>query len=368
MKNSLSLFLMIWFVPLICGSSKQTLNSLQIRAADMSALAIEDCNLTCNRFKSSATSSPQDALVILASAGFNTIRLRVWVNPTPDHSEGNVSYVVALAKRASNAGLFVWIDFHLSDWWSDPGKQIKPALWANFDFNTLKLATSNHVTSVLTAVQSVSNVSIVQIGNEISCGTLWPEPGQSCIDSGALYIDQCTSNWPALASLISSGIIAARDIVPNALIAIHTDLGNRGVYAANDAIEWYKNFINALPQSVTFDAIALSYYMMYNASGPTGEESLASALLQQFPGKALLIAETSYPWNGHSPPPGKYPATPEGQLQFWLDTISEATKSGWSGVSWWGAEYAGQYGHINSLFDQDFVALPALLHGWTAAS
>lgn len=359
---------LLLLLPLLVNSSNQYNSNapLQVRSADMSALAIEDCDMTCNKFKSSSTSTPQDALVILAEAGFNTVRLRVWVNPTADHNEGNLSYVVSLAKRAHAAGLSVWVDFHLSDWWADPGKQNKPSAWSTFDFNTLSLAVANHVTSALRAIDAVCNVSIVQVGNEITSGTLWPETGQECSDSGAVYVDHCSSNWNALGILISSGIKAARLTIPTALIAVHTDLGNRGVNAARDSIDWYTTFISALPPTIDFDIIALSYYMMWNASGPTGEENLATSLRTQFPNKQVLMAETSYPWNiqGNNPPPGEYAATPEGQCQFWKDTVSKAANSKWLGVSWWGSEYAGQYGMVNSLFDENYVALPALTNGW----
>jgi len=233
-----------------------------------------------------------------------------------------------------------------------------------FDFDTLSLAVANHVTSALQAIGAVSNVSIVQVGNEITSGTLWPETGQECADSGAVYVDHCNSNWNALGILISSGIKAARLTIPTALIAVHTDLGNRGINAARDSIDWYKTFISALPPTIDFDIIALSYYMMWNASGPTGEETLSTSLRTQFPNKHVLMAETSYPWQGNNPPPGEYAATPEGQCQFWTDTITIASGSGWLGVSWWGAEYAGQYGMVNSLFDENYIALPALLNGW----
>ena len=107
----INLFLLLLGLPLLVNSSNQYNSNapLQVRSADMSALAIEDCDMTCNKFKSSSTSTPQDALVILAEAGFNTVRLRVWVNPTADHNEGNLSYVVTLAKRAHAGSIFIFL-------------------------------------------------------------------------------------------------------------------------------------------------------------------------------------------------------------------------------------------------------------------
>ncbi len=360
LKRVFTLFL---FVTMAIDAEKVT--QLEIRAADMSSLAVEDCAMGCNRFRASTTGPTLDALVILAESNFNTVRLRVWVNPLANHSEGNVTYVVALAKRAKAAGLSVWVDFHLSDWWADPGHQFKPSLWANLSFNDLLSAVHTHVFSVLTQITAVADVVLVQVGNEITPGALWPEIGQPCSDSGAIDTQNsqsCSKNWPHFVELIATGISAARMVVPSARIAIHTDLGNRGIHAASDIIWWYTNFIAALPTGINFDVIALSYYMEWDALGPKGESSLATSVKASFPTKEILMAETSYAWDGNTPPtPNDYPTTPAGQLAFWQDTISNASSSGWLGVSWWGAEYAGDW---TSLFDSNYVALPALLEGF----
>lgn len=335
--------------------------ALPLRAADMSALAVEDCAMTCNRFRAAADAPPTDALKILAAAGFNTVRLRVWVSPTPNHPEGNASNVAALAARARAAGLSVWLDFHLSDWWADPAHQTKPASWAALSATDLEEAVRAHVGSVTRAVAAVSDVALVQVGNEISPGALWPSAGQACADSGSVVGACAAGNWQEFGRLIGAGIGAARAAAPPGIvIAVHTDLGNRGEYAAADATAWYTKFAAALPPGVDFDAIALSYYMKYNATGPSGEASLSAALAARFPDKKLIMAETSAAWAGTART-GPYEATPAGQLRFWRDTIGNATESGWWGVAWWGGEYAGAW---TALFDGDYVALPALLGGW----
>jgi len=342
-------------------------SALRIRAADMSALGVIDCDMACNKFRASATSPAEDALRILARAGFNTVRLRVWVNPLANHSEGNSTYVANMAVRTAAANLSLWIDFHLSDWWADPGHQTKPAAWAQLPLPGLVSAVAAHVRSVLQLISArapAARVSVVQVGNEISPGVLWPLEGQGCGDSGRVDAP-CGDNWPALGALIGAGIAAAREAAPGAAIAVHTDLGNRGGRAA-EAAEWfYARFAQALPAGVDYDAIALSYYLKYNASGPAAEAPLAAALRAAFPGKRLLIAETSYPWaGGAAPAPGPWPATPEGQLQFWRATVGNASAAGIDGVAWWGGEYAGDW---TALFDGNYVALPALLNGFSQA-
>ena len=334
--------------------------SLAVRAADMSALAVLDCEMQCNKFRAAPAAPPEDALAILARAGFSTVRLRVWVNPLANHSEGEPAYVARLAERAASFGLGVMIDFHFSDWWADPGHQIKPAAWAALPFPALVDAVSAHVTAVLSLVRAGANVTHVQIGNEISPGLLWPVAGQACTDSGRVEAP-CTGNWAALGALVGAGIAAARAAAPGAQIIVHTELGNKGANAAAAVQWWYSRLAAALPAGVDYDAIGLSYYMQYTALGPVGESPLARAVAKDFPGKALLLVETAYPWKASGAPPGPYPASPAGQLEFWRDTVGNASAAGIEGVAYWGGEYSGSW---TALFDADYVALPALLHGF----
>jgi arabinogalactan endo-1,4-beta-galactosidase len=59
---------------------------------------------------------------ILKSSGVNTVRQRLWVNPSS--GDYNLAYNIALAKRAKAAGLNVYLDMHFSDTWADPGAQV----------------------------------------------------------------------------------------------------------------------------------------------------------------------------------------------------------------------------------------------------
>src|SRR5262245_28461707 len=77
-----------------------------------------------------ASGTAMDCMQLMKSLGMNSIRLRVWVNPT--NGWCNNADVVAKAKRAQQLGLRLMIDFHYSDYWADPGKQNKPAAWASY--------------------------------------------------------------------------------------------------------------------------------------------------------------------------------------------------------------------------------------------
>ncbi|HRA73087.1 MAG TPA: glycosyl hydrolase 53 family protein, partial [Flavobacterium sp.] len=84
--------------------------------------------------------SQKDCLQLLKDRGMNTIRLRVWVNPSNDKASGHCSpaETVVMAVRAQKMGMRIMIDFHYSDTWADPAKQAKPAAWANHSFADLQ--------------------------------------------------------------------------------------------------------------------------------------------------------------------------------------------------------------------------------------
>jgi len=65
----------------------------------------------------------RDPLDILKSIGVNYVRLRVWNNPASGYN--NKAKVLAYAKVVKAKGLRLLIDFHYSDTWADPGKQVQ---------------------------------------------------------------------------------------------------------------------------------------------------------------------------------------------------------------------------------------------------
>ena len=72
----------------------------------------------------------EDCFSILKEHGINSIRLRTWVSPSNDPVNGHCSQseTVAVALRAKNNGMRIMIDFHYSDSWADPSKQVKPTV------------------------------------------------------------------------------------------------------------------------------------------------------------------------------------------------------------------------------------------------
>jgi arabinogalactan endo-1,4-beta-galactosidase len=122
----------------------------------------------------------------------NTVRLRVFVNPSDDPRSGHCSKeeTVALALRAQKMGFRIMINFHYSDSWADPGQQNKPAAWKDLPFEKLAQEVYNHTFDVMTALKKANiKAEWVQVGNEIPGGMLWPEGS--------------TDNWNQLGILLT---------------------------------------------------------------------------------------------------------------------------------------------------------------------
>lgn len=184
----------------------------------------------------------KECLQLLKDRGINTIRLRVWVNPSTDKLNGHCSKAetVAMAVRAKNMGMRVMIDFHYSDSWADPSKQTKPATWASHTFSDLLNDVYNHTYDVLNDLKTAGvTPEWVQIGNEIPGGILWPE--------GSI------SNWSQLAQLLNKGYDATKAIDPSIKVVIHLDKGN-------DNARFRIFFDKATTNGVKYDVIGMSYY------------------------------------------------------------------------------------------------------------
>ncbi|RZK56674.1 MAG: arabinogalactan endo-1,4-beta-galactosidase [Hymenobacter sp.] len=220
---------------------------------------------------------PQDCLAILRAQGINSIRLRVFVNPSDDKASGHCSpaEVVAMAKRATDQGFRVMIDFHYSDTWADPGKQAKPAAWVAHSFAQLLTDVYDHTFSTMTLLKAAGvTPEWVQVGNEIPGGMLWPEGS--------------TKNPVQLAQLITKGYEAIKAVSPTSKVVVHLDRGN------NNAL--YRSFFDNLTSNGgKFDVIGMSYYPYWLKQDYT--ESIADLranlldMVARYPGKEVVVAE-----------------------------------------------------------------------------
>ncbi len=181
----------------------------------------------------------QDLFALLKGLGFNSIRLRAWVNP----SDGwcNTSDLLAKALRAKNAGMKILIDFHYSDVWADPGHQTKPAAWASLDFATLTTTLQNYTTSVMNTLKTNGiTPDWVQVGNETNDGMLW-EDGRA------------SKNMANFAALIKAGYTAVKSVSPTTKVIVHVSNGYD-----NSLFRWMFDGLKA--NGAQWDIIGMSLY------------------------------------------------------------------------------------------------------------
>jgi beta-galactosidase len=194
----------------------------------------------------------KDAVIILKEHGFNYIRLRIFNDPanpngySPVKGFCDLAHTLKMAKRIKAAGLKLLLDFHYSDTWADPGKQFKPEAWKNLPMEALQTAMYNYTKNVLQALKDQGTLpNMVQIGNEINHGIVWPEGN--------------INNFDQLAALLKSGIAGVHTVDPAIPVMMHLALGGQ-----NDESKFFIN--NLLERNVNFDVIGLSYYPKWHGT------------------------------------------------------------------------------------------------------
>jgi arabinogalactan endo-1,4-beta-galactosidase len=193
-----------------------------------------------------ADGSAADLFDVLKECGVNAIRLRVWVDPPGGWSGQND--MVNLAVRAAKAGLALMVDFHYSDFFADPSRQMVPSAWASDKNDVEKLCArvSAHTTAVLQALKDAGvTPAWIQVGNETRNGMLWPA-GQLWTSNGNI-----PDGRKHFATLYNAGYDAAKAVFPDALVMPH--LNN----AYEDNAWWFRQ---VKAEGGKFDAIALSHY------------------------------------------------------------------------------------------------------------
>jgi arabinogalactan endo-1,4-beta-galactosidase len=194
----------------------------------------------------------KDAILILKEHGFNYIRLRIFNNPaeangySPNKGFCDLSHTLQMALRVKQAGLKLLLDFHYSDFWADPGKQYKPCAWEGLSVAQLDTALYNYTFKVLSALKAQGTLpDMVQVGNEINHGFLWP--------------DGNTRHPDTLALLLKSGVKAVKAVDSNMVVMMHLALGGQ-----NAESRWWLD--NMLQRGLSFDVIGLSYYPQWHGS------------------------------------------------------------------------------------------------------
>lgn len=194
----------------------------------------------------------KDVLTILTDNGFNWIRLRLFVDPKAEKGyskEGycDLEHTLSMAKRIKASGMKFLLDFHYSDNWADPGKQFTPSSWVGLKGNVLEDKILSYTKEVLVRFKKEGvTPDMVQIGNEIDHGMVWPE-------------GKTDSTLIPLSNLLRRASEAVRAVDPKIQIMIHIALGGK-----NKESVWFLDRI--LKNGVTFDILGQSYYPEYHGT------------------------------------------------------------------------------------------------------
>ena len=320
----------------------------------------------------------KDPLALFREHGVNYVRLRLFVHPNGKEGQVNtLPYTLKLAKRIKQANFRLLLDFHYSDGWADPSHQTIPGEWKGLSHPELVQRVFSYTRDVLAAfAQAGCLPNMVQVGNEITNGMMWPAAGPL---SDAAKWNDITSRmvwpegsappdtpWDALADFVKAGIRGVRAVDPHGAIKImiHSDKGGN----QNVSRHFFDNFQR---RGVQFDIIGLSYYPFWHGTLADLRNNLT--FLSKTYHKDIIVAETGYDWNGADLGRLPFPPTRSGQKEFLeavLRTVENTPGGHGRGVFYWapewimgqkwdGPDWSPTWEH-RALFDETGNMLPGL--------
>ena len=276
----------------------------------------------------------KDVYQILSENGINYIRVRVWNDPFDAEGNGygggncDIENAIAIGKRATEQGMKLLVNFHYSDFWADPGKQMAPKAWKGMKIEEKCDALYRYTKdSLQKLVDAGVYVGMVQIGNETN--------GAMCGESSSAL-----GGWKKIMELMNAGSKAVREVCPDALVAVHFANPEKtdSYYSYGKNLEYYQ---------VDYDVFASSYYPFWH--GTLDNLSRVLTDIAESYGKKVMVAETSYAFTaadtdfyGNTIGEGggivkDYPFTQQGQANLVrnvIDTLVNKTVGG-IGVFYW---------------------------------
>lgn len=320
--------------------------------------------------------------LLLKDNGVNYIRLRLWVEPYDTWTEngetksfayggGNCTTenVLWMAKECKAVGLKVLLNFHYSDYWTDPSNQIIPKKWKDItSVDTLANEVYKYTKETLELFKSNNALpDCVALGNEIYNGLFAHNPGtkitkEATGDAPYYHSDRTertngtqakydhsdsktSLNNSNLRTYLKAGIRACREVDSSIQIMVHFV---RGLSAYNDTIKFF-----GVLSDLDIDIYAVSAYSYYHFSNISTLRTGMQKISEAFPNKKIAIAETSYGFtfetdalavntftpSGTASPVSGYPATVQGQAKMIRDTTEVVSNlsNGWGVFYWEGA-------------------------------
>ena len=302
-----------------------------IMGADISTIVSEyESGVTYQDFDGNTLENVTDFCQFLADCGINCVRVRVWNDPYDEDGHGygagncNVETAKKIADACAKANIGMMIDFHYSDFWADPGRQLAPKAWTNYTIEKKAAAIYDFTLESLTEIASTgANIRMVQVGNETN--------NAICGESG-------TEN---MCKLFSAGSSAVRKFAEKTYndskavkVIIHFANPEKGTMTS-----WAANLA---AQNVDYDVLGTSYYVFWHGTLDNLKSQMRK--VQNTYGKDVMVVETSYIYtsqdtdgktNGISTPVDNYAVSPQGQASVVRDIIDAVNSVGGLGVCYW---------------------------------
>jgi arabinogalactan endo-1,4-beta-galactosidase len=233
--------------------------------------------------KYSDKGTEKDVLEILTDNKFNWIRLRLFVDPTSENGYSKEGFcglekTLELAKRIKASGMKFLLDFHYSDTWADPGKQFMPASWIKHHGSGLEGQVYRYTNeTVKRFIDEGVRPDMVQVGNEINNGMLWP---QGKLPEGKLKVNS-SEEMESFCVLLRCASAAVRAVDPDIAIMVHIACGGQNP----ESVAFFDKIIS---RDVKFDIIGQSYYPEYHGTLKDLESNL-NDLAKRYAKPVILV-------------------------------------------------------------------------------
>ena len=233
---------------------------------------------------------------VLHDSGVNYVRIRIWNDPFNENHEtygggGNdVETGLKIAKEASKYGMKILLDFHYSDFWTDPSVQLLPKAWKNDANNETKMYNNIYEftkDTVKKFKEAGADIGMTQVGNELTNGAfgiyLNRDEGKTY---DAIWGDKKKSQ--TINKYLKAGIKAVREVSPKTLIALHLETPN---------VKKYQYIMDTWKRDkVDYDVLGSSYYPFWStwAKANTPNTLKKVQKLAASYGKLFAVLETSW--------------------------------------------------------------------------
>lgn len=332
----------------------------------------------------------EPALSILKRYDADSLRIRLWNDPYSQSGKpygagtNDFAKLAALAREGKELGYSYLLDFHYSDFWTDPGKQFLPKAWSGYTVEEVEKAVFSFTKDTIRKLKEQGIApDMVQVGNEVTNGLLWPYGAEG--------------NYDNIARFLNAGIRGVKEVAPDTTIMLHLDCGGNN----EKCRKWFDEYTQ---RGEDFDVIGLSYYPFWHGTIDDLTNNMNDLAIRY--NKEIIVAEVSMGYTmedyqayeklepserkgmatkPHLAEAVEFPMTKEGQTAFMqkiMERITQVPEGKGRGFYYWeptwipvpgcgwaneeslaymndpgpgGNEWANQ-----ALFDYDGNALPAL--------